>query len=52
MAATKLGQAGVGTTTSSPVPATILTQSCTACMPDCVTKKRSGSKACPNTAEW
>ena len=39
------GQAGVGTSTSSPVPATMRTAIWIACMPPPVTKKRSASKA-------
>jgi hypothetical protein len=51
IAATKFGQAGVGTITSSPVPATMRTQVWTACMPDCVTKNRSGENGRPNRLE-
>ena len=52
MAAVKLGHAGVGTITSSPVPATMRTAIWIACMPPPVTKKRSGSKAPPKWRAW
>ena len=40
-AAARLGQAGEGTMTSSPLPATMRLAVCSACMPEPVTKKRS-----------
>ena len=46
--AAKFGQAGVGTITSSPVPAIAVMAIWIACMPPPVTKKRSGEKSRPN----
>ena len=43
----KFGQAGSGTMTSSPVPATMRIAIWIACMPPCVTKKRSGENGRP-----
>ncbi len=47
MAAVRLGHAGCGMITSSPVPATMRQAIWMACMPPPATKKRSGTNGLP-----